>query len=89
MGRLHGNVETFPEHPGEWHIRNSDGGLLFWFGCPREDGRVCRVPLLPLRLENGAGWMWDGNAKQPTLAPSIDCVGGCGWHGFVKKGAFT
>lgn len=82
--------KTFPDSPGEWQIRRfrEDGetSLRIVFGCPRQPGNVCGVPLLPKRLPNGAGWAWDGDIEQPTLTPSINCVGGCGWHGFVTKG---
>lgn len=26
---------------------------------------------------------------KPTLTPSINCTGGCGWHGFVRDGEFV
>ena len=80
--------QGFPEAPGEWAVRRTKDGderyNMFWFTCPREAGKVCAVPLLPRRLPNGAGWSWDPDTK--SLTPSVNCVGGCGWHGFVTNG---
>jgi Family of unknown function (DUF6527) len=80
----------FVEEPGDWDIRNAtrDGEprRMFWFTCPRKPGKACAVPLLPARNPNGAGWAWDGDTDAPTLTPSINCVGGCGWHGFITDG---
>lgn len=36
-------------------------------------------------------WQWDGNRDAPSCEPSIysdPAKGGCGWHGFLKKGVF-
>lgn len=52
--------------------------------CPR--GNHCAVPFKPGELPNGASWNFDGNNDRPTVTPSINCVGGCGWHGFITEG---
>jgi hypothetical protein len=31
-------------------------------------------------------WDWDGNRDAPTMHPSINCGGHCGWHGYIRKG---
>lgn len=31
-------------------------------------------------------WQWDGNEEEPTLSPSVNCVGCCGWHGHLIAG---
>ncbi len=31
-------------------------------------------------------WDWDGNRSEPTFAPSINCEGHCGWHGYLRSG---
>jgi hypothetical protein len=31
-------------------------------------------------------WTWDGNRQAPTFAPSINCEGHCGWHGYIERG---
>lgn len=56
--------------------------------CPRDKG-YCGVPIRPGQLPNGAGWIHDGNDDKPTLTPSVNCVGGCGWHGFITNGEMT
>ncbi len=81
--------------PGDFHFRGEGmNGQPKWlhFGCPRGDasdpGRECMVALAPQKNGAGASWSFDGNRVQPTLTPSIDCRGGCGWHGFLEAGAF-
>ncbi len=67
-------------------------GLPKWFRfhCPRES-RECQVPINGQRLPNGATWKFDGCVDTPTLTPSINCngAGGCGWHGWVRRGEVT
>lgn len=31
-------------------------------------------------------WQWDGSVDRPTIAPSIDCQGGCGRHFTMTAG---
>ncbi len=31
-------------------------------------------------------WDWDGNRKEPTFSPSINCGAHCGWHGYIRGG---
>lgn len=59
-----------------------------WFDCPRRPGEKCNVLLKPWPIKDVSTWTWDGNEQTPTLSPSINCngPGGCGWHGFIKKG---
>lgn len=64
------------------------GGRYLLYLCPRGGG-YCGVPITPHRLPNGATWTHDGNDDRPTITPSINCVGGCGWHGFVTAGEMT
>lgn len=33
-------------------------------------------------------WEVSGTPQQPTLKPSIHCVGCCGWHGYLRGGIF-
>lgn len=73
--------------PGTFAWQLDEGGghaRRITYICPR--GQLCGVPVLPHRLPNGAGWSFDGNVDQPTLSPSVNCVGGCGWHGFITAG---
>jgi hypothetical protein len=59
------------------------------FVCPA--GKRCGVflgPAFQAKPSDGDPnvWGWDGNDERPTLTPSINCVGGCGWHGFITAG---
>jgi hypothetical protein len=42
------------------------------------------LPVHPGGNVPGKGWGWDGNEDNPTLTPSIHCVGH--WHGWVRAG---
>jgi hypothetical protein len=64
------------------------GGRYILYVCPHGRG-YCGVPIRPNHLANGAGWTHDGNDDRPTLSPSVNCIGGCGWHGFVTAGEMT
>jgi len=61
------------------------------FVCP--NGKRCGVMLGPQHVGRPAPdkqviWGWDGNREYPTITPSINCVGGCGWHGHITSGEF-
>lgn len=37
-------------------------------------------------------WVWDEDTENPTLEPSIlsdKNKGGCGWHGYLRKGIWV
>ena len=60
------------------------------FACPGcgEWGAVRALP--PPKKQNA--WMIEsGTLAEPeslTLSPSIQCMGCCGWHGYLKAGVF-
>jgi hypothetical protein len=58
--------------------------------CPRT-GEPCGSVLIGKGVKPtvGPSWKWDGSVYAPTLEPSINCKGGCGWHGYLIKGVFT
>lgn len=69
-----------------------DGGRGFCrltYGCPRT-GKPCGGIMIghPDKPERSPSWKWDGNVEAPTLEPSINCTGGCGWHGYLQQGEF-
>jgi hypothetical protein len=64
-----------------------NGQRRFWFRCPGACGSIAPLPLRPVVDAKGDSWEWDGNAKSPTLQPSINHVG-C-WHGWLRSGVFT
>lgn len=55
---------------------------------PSEERMVCRVPIKPHVLPNGAGWTWDESTppEAPTLSPSINCQSDTCWHGYIVNG---
>lgn len=55
---------------------------MCFIGCPRQAGRGCTAQV----KGDGAEWTNHGSAEKPTLTPSYNCVGGCGWHGYVVDG---
>jgi uncharacterized protein DUF6527 len=65
-------------------------GKYLLFTCPRAsttDRVICGVPIKPLAHPPfNTGWVFDGNEAAPTLTPSVNCTGGCKWHGFVRAG---
>lgn len=87
MRRLRRHAELL--RPGDffWTHVDPDHTRYIIYLCP--NGQHCGVPILPGRLPNGAGWAWNGNLNKPTLTPSINCVGGCRWHGFITAGVMT
>lgn len=50
--------------------------------CPRGRG-TCSAEVKP---SIGAQWENVGSDEKPTLSPSFNCVGGCGWHGYIVDG---
>lgn len=61
------------------------------FRCPRT-GKYCGSILVGHKVKpvfgNAPTWKWDGNFEAPTLTPSINCVSGCGWHGYLTAGVW-
>lgn len=57
------------------------------FVCPRT-GKMCGHIIVgyPAKPAISPSWLWDGNFDAPTLTPSINCVSGCGWHGWLRAG---
>lgn len=90
---IFGNVppEHLPDKPGEWQVyeEHDTTERRIIFGCPKRPGYSCAVPLAPVTTPKGATWRFDGNREAPTLTPSINCTGGCGWHGHMTKGEFV
>lgn len=55
------------------------------FDCPRGVG-VGKGRCQALVKGPDATWKNIGTAEKPTLQPSYNCVGGCGWHGYIVDG---
>lgn len=61
------------------------------FACPG-CGRMGSIRVTRPKSEGGQSWeLVAGELTEPeslTLAPSINCVGCCGWHGYLRNGIF-
>lgn len=88
--------EAWPEGgyavPGEVFIDTDEtykDHLLF--ACPG-CGRMGSIRATHPKNVNGPSWdVVAGKLTEPetlTLAPSINCVGCCKWHGYLKNGVF-
>lgn len=53
-------------------------GQVLTFPCPRQPGHECAA--------GPQAWKWNGDVERPSLQPSIRCVGGWGWHGYITDG---
>lgn len=74
--------------PGEYTLNERVDGLLMLAcpGCGRVSGMSVGNPKPDNR--NGATWLLFGDPDRLTLNPSVNCVGCCGWHGWVTDGVF-
>jgi hypothetical protein len=60
------------------------GVPLCHIACPaRLPGHVCQLWVKP---STDSLWTNHGTADEPTIEPSYNCVGGCGWHGYIVDG---
>lgn len=71
-------------------VKKPDDVEYFEFICPVRGifcGRIqCGNGTKPPR---GREWkLTNDNLDAPTLAPSIHCTGGCGWHGHITDGEY-
>lgn len=72
--------------------RLGDGDHLL-FACPG-CGRTGAIRAAHPKPDNGNGATWDitggslDDVTTLTLNPSINCVGCCGWHGYLRNGVF-
>jgi hypothetical protein len=69
----------------------ADGQLRLEYCCPRT-GKACGGIIIGKGFKPARGapsWQWDGNVLAPSLTPSINCQGGCGWHGYLTEGEWV
>lgn len=87
--------------PGAMHLQHiGDGGAfveagdpgirhtILIFNCPG-CGRFGSIPVGRTKPPIGPSWEMSGEGLALTLKPSINCVGCCGWHGFLTDGVFV
>jgi hypothetical protein len=84
-----------PNHfPGafKWWRREEGGPpTRLTFLCPCGCGTPAGVAVAKDMNDRGGNhpvWQWDGNIEKPTITPSIQIIGGCGWHGYLTAGVF-
>jgi hypothetical protein len=70
-------------------LSNAKGHLLFACpGCGRFGGISCGNP----KPTQSPSWNIEqgtlDDVTSLTLSPSINCVGCCGWHGYLRNGVF-
>ena len=73
--------------PGEYWVSDSRETLVF---CCPGCGRRAAINIRPTR-EGYSGPSWDMTIDGDgiTLHPSINAVGCCGWHGWLRQGMFS
>lgn len=81
----------YPEYgePGASCRHTEDGHFIFACpGCGRFGGIRTGSP----KPSESPSWgITEGSVDDPTslsLTPSINCVGCCGWHGYLTKGIY-
>lgn len=76
--------------PGTCEIVNSSdpAHIKLRYVCPCGCGRLRIVHAKTGEKVQGC-WAWNGDRNKPTLTPSINCLQGCKWHGFITDGVFT
>lgn len=80
----------YPEYanPGEVEPRTIHND--FMLACPG-CGRVSVMRVGTPKPQEKPSWEVQGDINDPTtmtLHPSINCVGCCGWHGYLRNGVF-
>jgi Family of unknown function (DUF6527) len=83
-----------PAAIAQWNVHegeDSQGKKRVWrslyYMCP---GGCAQIGHINVVTPDGHtdGWTWNGNLEAPTLSPSIQMLGGCRWHGYLKNGVW-
>lgn len=53
-------------------------------GC----GRLAQMRVGNPKPADSPSWLMTGNLPLITLQPSVNCVGCCGWHGYLRNGVY-
>lgn len=78
------------DNPGDFYWRTVNDQKHLGVAIPRPhanfsgDWVLNLLPVEPGKANRGISWQWDGNEDQPTLTPSVHCIGH--WHGWVRCG---
>jgi hypothetical protein len=79
----------FPDYaePGSFELRLGEKGSYVMLACPG-CGRVSGMTVGNPKPAEAPSWELTGTPAAPTLHPSINCVGCCRWHGWLKDGVY-
>jgi hypothetical protein len=94
-----------PLQPGDFWLRRWEGGNTddltkadsLAFVCPASDpsnpvlcggghGILIGIPGKP---PESPSWAFNGDLQNPSLSPSVNCTGGCRWHGYLTNGIWN
>lgn len=73
--------------PGECEPPLGDHFQFACPGCGRNGAIRCTAPKTKTSWEIVSGTLVDPSSL--TLSPSINCIGCCGWHGYLRGGVFV
>ena len=79
-------VAEHPEEPAHGVIYRMDSEMIA-LGCPG-CGHVSGMRVGNPKPPHSPSWEMSGEMPTITLSPSINCVGCCGWHGWLRNGVF-
>ena len=71
--------------PGEFELWGTDHMFLACPGCGWVSGMRVGNPKPAL----SPSWHMTGPPDAPSLTPSLNCTGCCGWHGYLTDGVFN
>lgn len=79
--------DGYPSHaePGAFELHPGDRVLAL--ACPG-CGYVSGISVGDPKPAQSPSWHLTGDRSAPNLSPSVNCVGCCGWHGWLKNGVF-
>ena len=80
---------ALPPGSGQWVNGHRSGAVAALdFVCPCGCGKVRSVDVAIGGNKRHHVWNWNGDRERPTLSPSLDCLTGCRWHGWLTDGQF-
>ena len=84
--------DDLPPAVAHWSVhegKDTNGNKKVWrslrYMCPGGCGQIGHVPVITADGHTD-GWTWNGDLTAPTLAPSIQMLAGCRWHGYLTDG---
>lgn len=77
-----GDFYITPPNPAEGGMRRIS------FICPCGCGSLGGVRVRDDGVKEDGAWGWNRDEDKPTITPSIQFIGGCGWHGHLTAGVF-